>query len=171
MADTLFIKRLRLLPLLKTGTFNRPANTTAYDSGDIVANDTTAGSVVPCEIDFGVPNATVLLRRMLFRKSGSTTTNAVFRVHVFTAAPTVANGDNGALSISTGAASYVGTFSTGSVLGMSDGVVGSSTPNVGSDIAAVLGSSGKLYCLVEALAAYTPASGETFTLTMEGAVA
>lgn len=169
--DTLHLKRLRLLPLLVSGTFTRPADTTTYAAGDLVANSTTAGSVVPCEIVAGVSGQTVMLRRLIFRKSGTTTTNAVFRVHLFTAAPTVANGDNEALSISTGAASYVGSFSVGSVRGFGDGVVGIGMADVGADVAAVLGSAGKLYALVEVLAGYVPGNAEVFTLTMEYAVA
>lgn len=170
-SDTPFIKRLRLLPQLKSANFTRPNDTTAYAAGDLVANSTTAGSVVPLEIVAGNNGETIMLRRMIFRKSGSTTTNAAFRVHVFTAAPTVSNGDNGVLTIATGAANYIGTFSIGAVRGMTDGVVGFGLPDIGADVAAVLGSAGKLFCLVEALAAYTPATGETFTITFELAVA
>lgn len=170
-SDTPFIKRLRLLPVFASGNFNRPADTTAYAAGDLVANNTTAGSVVPLEVVAGSNGQTVMLRRMILRKSGTTATNAAFRVHVFTTAPTVGNGDNGALSISTGAAAYVGTFSIGAVRAFGDGVVGFGTPDIGADVAAVLGSAGKLFCLIEALAAYTPANAETFTLSFEYAVA
>lgn len=167
MSDTIFIRRLRRLPLLMSAVFNRPADTVAYAAGDLVANSTTAGSVVPLNVVVGDPFSTVMIRRMTFRKSGTSTSNAAFRVHVFTSAPTVTNGDNGALDIATGAASYIGNFSVGAVRGMSDGVVGFGLPDIGADIAAVLDSAGKLYCLVEALAPYTPASAETFTLTFE----
>lgn len=169
--DTLHIKRLRLLPLLKSGSFNRPADAIQYAAGELLANNTEAGSVVPLEVDTGLPNAVIMLRRMTFRKSSSSTTSAVFRVHVFTAAPTVSGGDNAALGISTGMANYIGSFSIGAVRGGSDGVVGFGLPDVGSDIAAALGASGKLYCLVEVLASYTPTSGETITLTFELAAA
>lgn len=171
MSDAVFIKRLRLLPLFASGNFNRPADTTSYAAGDLVANSTTAGSVVPLEVVAGNSGQVVMLRRLIFRKSSSTTTNAVFRVHVFTVAPTVSSGDNVGLGISTGAADYVGSFSVGAIRGMTDGTVGFASPDIGADIGVVLGSTGKLFCLIEALAAYAPANAETFTLKFEYALA
>lgn len=171
-SDALYLKRLRLLPQLPAGSFVRPADTAAYGAGDLIANSVTAGSVAALEIAVpGGGGQVVMLRRMKLLKSGTSVTNAAFRVHWFTAAPTVANGDNGVLSMSTGAAAYVCSMSVGAVRAFGDGVVAVGVPDMGSDVAAVLGASGKLYALIEALAAYTPGSAETFNVTLELAVA
>ena len=45
--------------------------------------------------------------------------------------------------------------------------LGIGTPNTGSDINFALPSGQTIYALIEARAAYTPASAETFTLALE----
>src|SRR6185503_21341848 len=90
--------------------FTRPGDTTAYASGDLVANSVTAGSVVPLaftNIGNG-PYRTVQIRRVRISKSTTGVTNAQFRVHLFNALPAVTSGDNAAIVISVGAAIYIG---------------------------------------------------------------
>jgi hypothetical protein len=85
------------VPMVASGSgFTRPADTTAYAAGDLVANSTVAGSVVLDTVAVARNNdeAFTLLRCRL-QKSGTTITNASFRVHVYSAAPTFTNGDNG----------------------------------------------------------------------------
>lgn len=143
-------------------TITRPADTTAYASGDLVANSTTAGSVTP----FSIPNVTTarglpaVIKRVRLRKSGATVTNANIRVHLFTVSPTVGAGDNAAISIATGSAGYIGSVDVASMQAMTDGGAGF----VAADIAV---RSQTLYALLEARAAYTPANAETFTLSLE----
>lgn len=43
-----------------TATFSRPADNTAYASGDIIANSTTAASVVPLTFGMGVPRGALI---------------------------------------------------------------------------------------------------------------
>ena len=76
-----------------SASFTRPGDTTAYASGDLVANSTTAGSVVtpvvPVSRSRRVPSAEQLrVDRIKLLKSTVTTTNASFRVHLYKAAPT-----------------------------------------------------------------------------------
>lgn len=143
------------------GSTTRPADTTAYASGDLVANSTTAGSVVAIPL----PDATsgggksAVIKRVNLRKSAASVTNAAFRVHLFTAAPTVANGDNGAISI-TGAATYIGQVDITVGQTFTDGAHGA----VAADYAV---RTNTLYALIEARGAYTPASAEVFTLCLE----
>ncbi len=149
-----------------TGTLTRPADTTAYASGDLVANSTTAGSVVPMSITIGSYTGGFRIRRVKLHKSGTSTTNAQFRVHLFNAAPaTVTNGDNGAFSVS-GVADYIGSFDVTMGQAFTDGAAGFAAPATGSDAAAVL-TTNVVRAHLEARAAYTPASGEVFTLTLE----
>lgn len=150
---------------LATATFTRPADTTPYASGDLVANSTTAGSVTPLQLTAArMPGGSFLVNRLRLRKSGSGTTNATFRAHLFSAAPTVANGDNGALSM-TGSASYIGRADLDLTQSspFSDGAAGQADTN----FLVSLASGQVIWALIEARGAYTPVSAETFTLAAE----
>lgn len=150
---------------IAASSFNRPADTTAYASGDLVANSTTAGSVTVLRFAVGReggPN-TGILRRAQISKSNASLTNASFRLHLYSASPTPANGDNGAWSTS-GAANYLGAFDITVDKAFTDGAVGIGVPLAGAEIGF---ASATVYGLLEARAAYTPASGEAFVVTLE----
>ena len=70
-----------------SASFTRPNDTTAYASGDLVANSTTAGSVVPLQIDLGnvaaVGHGITRITRARLTKSGTSPTNANFRIHLY----------------------------------------------------------------------------------------
>lgn len=153
-----------------SSNFNRPADTNVYAAGDLVANSTTAGSVVIPSIVNAVRQAGGgghLLKAKL-RKTNNSITNASFRVHFATAAPSsITNGDNGVLSVS-GAADYRGSMDITLDRQLTDGAVGFGIPAVGNSIPLDLpGSNTTLFWWLEARAAYTPASGETFTLDVD----
>jgi len=152
-------------------SFTRPADTTAYASGDAVANSTTAGSVVPLSwpvtSDMG---GSGMVRRARLTKSGTTVTNASFRLHLFTASPTTAAGDNAALSLAgvAGWAGYIDLDMSAMTNIFSDGAKVIGTPSAGVEINFDLPTTAvKLFGLLEARAAYTPTSGETITVDLE----
>jgi lysophospholipase L1-like esterase len=151
-----------LSPATVTESFTRPANTTAYTIGDLVANDATAGSVVPIVLPIYHNR---IIRRLRLFKSTTTVTAATFRLHMFGSAPTVASGDNSAISM-TGGPSYLGKVDIASMQAFTDGCAAAA--DVG-----VLGASGRmpsfggLYVLIEALGAYAPGNGEVFAVTAE----
>lgn len=148
-------------------TFTRPADTTAYASGDIVANSTTAGSVVPLQFLTATPVAGVgRVDAVRIRKSGTSTTNASFRLHIYNAAPTIASGDNAAFSTS-GLTTYVGALDVAIDRAFTDGACGRGIPISISPILLTTNNT-TLFGLIEARGAYTPASGETFELLLEG---
>lgn len=150
-----------------SANFSRPADTTAYAVGDLVANNTTAGSVAAMQLAVArVAAGGFMLRRCKLAKSGTTVTNAAFRVHFFTSAPTFTNGDNGVLSTN-GVANYLGAMDVTMDRTFTDGACGFGTPIVGSDITAKLASGTNIFAVIEARGAYTPISGETFTLTLD----
>jgi len=149
-----------------SASFTRPADTTAYASGDLVANSTTAGSVAAVSFSdsdsgAGVPGG-ITIKRVRLSKSGTTATNGQFRVHFYSTSPVAANGDNAAWSTS-GAAGYLGSIDV-TVIAFTDGCTGGGAATAGAEINA-RGSS--LYALLEARAAYTPASEEAFTVIPE----
>ena len=149
-------------------SFSRPNDTTQYASGDLVANSTTAGSVTPLTF----ADAALLSGRggksigARLRKSGTSLTNAMFRLHIFGSAPTgFVAGDNGAFSCA-GVANYVGAFDITCDRTFTDGVFGrGATPLSGSFLEYVCAAT-SLFGVLEARAAYTPAAQEVFTLSL-----
>lgn len=146
--------------------FTRPADTTAYASGDLVANNTTAGSVVPLNLKDASrgPSHAGRIRRVRIRKSGTSTTNAAFRVHLYAVASiTCANGDNGAFSTN-GAANYLGQVDVTVGQAFTDGAGGDAIADISFRTPS---DSSNLSALIEARGAYTPASAEVFTVAIE----
>jgi hypothetical protein len=157
---------------LVSSNFTRPNDTTAYASGDLVANNTTAGSVTPLSWDVHrSPSGSFRVNRVKVKKSGAVVTNASFRLHLYSTAPTVANGDNGAWSSSE--AGYLGFIDVVVDKAFTDGSAGHGAPvytNVMQLSLKLPGTndtttSKKIYGLLEARGAYTPAAQEVFTVS------
>lgn len=150
-----------------SSSFTRPANTTAYASGDLVANNTAAGSVTPLSWTAArVAAGSFMVRRARLTTSSTSTTNASFRLHLYSASPTVTNGDNG-VWLSNEADDYLGSMDITVDKAFSDGASGQGSPGIGSDINVKLASGQTIYGLLEARAAYTPTSAGTFAVTLE----
>lgn len=149
------------------GNFTRPNDTTAYASGDLVANSTTAGSVVPITVTASLAaDGKVLIPRVRLKKSGAVLTNASFRVHLYKASPTCTNGDNGAWL--TTESTYIGAFDVTMDRAFSDAAKGTGVPLAGPFVTAEMASGTMtIFALIEARAAYTPAAQEVFTLACE----
>ena len=150
-------------------SFVRPANTTQYAVGNLVANSTTAGSVVPMAFvlgnAFGVGSFRITRARLT--KSSVGVTSATFRVHLYqSTAPTCANGDGGAWSTN-GALNWLGNIDVSSMLAFTDGATGTGSFPAGSEGFIKTASGATIYALLSDLGTYTPVSGETFTLTLE----
>lgn len=154
------------LPQVIVGsTVTRPADTTAYASGDLVANSTTAGSVTPisfASVSRGSGHL-VRVRRVRIKTSSVSVTNAAFRVHLFKGAGTItcANGDNAAFSTD-GAADYLGSVDVTVSQAFTDGAFGAATTEINGVPATTT-----LYGLIEARGAYTPTSAGTFIVSLE----
>jgi hypothetical protein len=153
--------------IVASSNFNRPADTTAYAVGDLVANNTTAGSVTPLSWTLGrVNDGYVTIRRARLKKSTTGVTNAQFRLHLFGATPTVTNGDNGAWLPTQ--STYLGWIDITLDKVFSDAAEGIGVPTVGSEIIApCLSGAQTIKGLLEARAAYTPGNAETFTVEIE----
>lgn len=153
-------------------TIVRPADTTAYALGDLIAASTVAATVNGAASSLPlarINGGTGLIRRVRLStsKTGLAGTEQ-FRVHFFKTAPTVANGDNGALSVNGVAAVHIGHVDITLDRVFSDGAKGIGVPAAGAEICfdAAAGSTA-IYFLLEARGAYTPAAGETFTVAAE----
>jgi len=156
-------------------SFTRPANTTAYVSGYLVANSTTAGSVVALSFASVSRNAgdCVRIERARINTSNALLTNASFRLHLFEGTPVPTVGDGAAFNASgvlstSGVAGYLGSISITLSNSGSDGSSGRGVPDVGSAITASPTSGTTIYGLLEATAAYVPTSGAVFTVSLEG---
>lgn len=156
-------------------SFVRPADTTAYASGDLVANSVTPAAVVPVTITAAdEPGGSGRIRRCRFTttKTGLAGTE-VFRIHLFKNDPSLAsgitNGDNGvfAAGVKGIAGLWMGSFDVTMNQAFADGTKGIAVPNVGTVMNFDAAVTQNLFALVEARSAYTPASGETFTIALE----
>lgn len=147
-------------------TFTRPANTTQYASGDLVANHGTAGSVTPMEfIVAAAGGGCVQVTKARLSKTDTGVTAAAFRLHLFAQSPAVTNGDNGAF-VPSKAAYYLGALDVTAMVAGSDGAFGNGAPLVGTSLDLQLVGA-TVYGLLEARGTYTPASAEVFTVVLE----
>lgn len=171
-------------------TFTRPADTTAYAAGDIVANSTTGASVVPLRFPaLRVPNGSGVITGARMLKSDDDLVNASFRLWVFANQPFAAAGypaDNAALTLTYAALqSFVGYFDFTSFVdaGSANVAVANPSRNIApfscarsqrmptSDTITVGGvtydGTQLLYGVLEARAAYTPGNAEQFTVWLD----
>jgi hypothetical protein len=151
-----------------TYSFTRPSDTSAYQAADLVANSTTAASVVPMQWGTGPLGGMGIIRAAKIAKSTVTATAATFIVHVFLADPgTPTNGDNGALAVAS-AVNYLGEIAVDMSTGGSPG-----TAYLFKSSAAVAihfntyNAGGQLYGLLEVTGAYAPGSAEVFRVTLD----
>lgn len=149
------------LGMVTGSTVTRPNDTTAYASGDLVANSTTAGSVTPISFTLAAGIYDILDASLL--TLSTSTTNASFRLHLYTSSPAgIANGDNGAWS--TNKAGYVGALDITVDRAMVDGAFGRGLSLTQTPLR--LTSTGTVYGLLEARAAYTPTAQGTFIASL-----
>lgn len=153
-----------------SATFTRPADITAYASGDLVADSVTAASVVAMSWAASrVAAGSIMIRRARVKKSGTSVTTASFRLHLYSTDPAlssgITNGDNGAWV--TKHAGYLGSMDVTVDKAFSDAAAGVAIPNSGSEISVKLASGSTIYGLLEARSVYTPASAEVFTIELE----
>lgn len=165
--------------LRESSGFTRPSNTTAYASGDIVANDATSGGsgVVVPYVDLLRAGTALRILGGWLEKSAATVTNADFVIDLYSGgAPVPAKGDNEAYFASQVLSSSGGNYYRGSLaFANANWIVHSDRSVCFSTFAVVTGrpsiligggpSELRLYWILRATAAYTPASGETFSFT------
>jgi hypothetical protein len=147
-------------------SFMRPADTTAYGVGDLIASSTTAGSIVVPSISIPFAGNAAIIPRVRLSTNATTGWGATLTVTLWTKAPTYSSGDNTAYSVATGAASKVSTFSC-VLLQYGDGAAGPCLLDVGNVALVKIPDSTTLYWDLQTTSALTPISGQTFTLTTE----
>lgn len=149
-------------------SFTRPNDTTAYASGDLIANSTTAGSVVPLE--FNVGKGGFQIHNMVFQKNGTGVTNATHDLEIFCGdtKPTNTAGDNAAFTLANcpkeGHLSTVVNTDIGTYGACVDGATIFSA-NWGMFLVGYA-ETGHIWMFLRAKGAYTPAANEVFTVTL-----
>ncbi len=149
-----------------SGTLTRPANATAYTAGALVASSTTAGSVVvPVVTVARIAAGSGLIRSALLKSNHLSGLDAInFTVDLWSAAPTFTNGDGGAYAVATNGDKWLGSMS-GTFRQFADQAVAMCAADGGfPEIAFKLASGTDIYWTLRTNAAFTPASGKTFTL-------
>ena len=147
-------------------TVTRPADTNVYAFGDLVANNTVVGSVVYPYVTAGRTGLGVSsLTRVRMSKTSSNISNAAFRIHIYANQPTgLANGDNGVFQ--TNVNNYVGRADIVMDTSFANGAWGSTDLSFAPFMVATPANA-RMYFLIEARNAYTPISGEVFTLVFD----
>lgn len=155
--------------VVPNATFTRPANTTAYAAGQLMANNVTAGSVVPMTFANAarIANGNFYVRRARMSLSSKSVTNTTFRLHLFTATTGVANGDGGTFTPSLMALHFCSITIT-IVNAGSDVSKGEGSPDAGAECnQALTGGATSVFGLLEVRAAYAPASAEVIVAELE----
>jgi hypothetical protein len=155
------------------GSFTRPADTTAYAVGDLIANSTAAASVALTFQAARMLGGNGRITGARAFKSNPSLTAAQMRLHLFRLKPVPTVGDNGVFNSGTALACNMALASLGYFdftfdRAFSDGAHALAPPNVGAQrIFGTPTTSMDIFGLVEARAAYTPLSAETFTFILE----
>lgn len=146
-------------------TFTRPNDTTAYSIGDLVANNTTAGSVVP--LVFLMPSRRNMIYGAKITKSTAAVTTATFKLHLYKDSPTSANGDNGAWS--TTSSNYIGNITVDmSTNTFTNTNTATSATTTTAPLVFSADADSLVYGLLTATAAYAPGAQETFSVSLLG---
>lgn len=160
-------------PWVRRITFTRPADTTQYTAGDGVSDATTTATVATFAVSglSTVVDTGGIIKSVALYKSDQDLTNASFQVTFFDTQP-VGTGfdDNAQLAITdTEWKRMLNFVQLTTTSDSSNMVTGDAFGKTNCDIpyAYVTGSS-PIYVVVSALAAYTPASEEVFTLVIGG---
>lgn len=163
--------------LTVSGSFTRPADTSAYLQYDLIADSTSAAT--PLALANAVRNAGDHIRidRIRVRSSAAAAKGKQVRVHLFRTAPTLGVNDNGIFN-ATGAdtlavsdiVGWVGSFDVTLDKAGAAGASGQGVPSIGNSVSTSPSSGTSLYAVLElrSVAGYTPTSGETFGVTLEG---
>lgn len=158
--------------MVATATLTRPANTTAYSSGQQVsatANGSTGSPLQFQMADFASDGGSIVGARLT--KSATSLTNATFRIHLFDlGVPTLTNlGDqnNYAAPLKADYANYIGYMDFASGIAGTDAAWYEGVPSQQLlSFRCAAGGVVTIYGVLECTGAYTPASAEVFSVRL-----
>lgn len=158
--------------IVATGVLIRPADTAAYAVGDLIGASTAAGAanLITLPGVARIPGGTGRIIRVRVATNQAAFAGTL-RVHLFKTAVAPAVGDNGALAGAV--ANYVNYYGSADVTLaqgiLSDGAKGfmAFSPPIAFDVPTGVSD---IYALLETRTAFTPASGQRFSITAEADV-
>lgn len=144
----------------------RPNDTTAYAQGDLIASATGVTALAVPTI--AVPLGLSISRIRLYTSITAAWDGVTIRVRLWSAAPTYANGDNGAYSVTTGALAELALFDA-TLTQYTDGATGFGVPSVGSAVIAAIALPPVTFWDMQYLgtAALTPIARQNFIIIPE----
>jgi hypothetical protein len=155
--------------VVSTASFTRPADTTQYAASDAVTDSTSAPTVRTFSSCARKNAGSGYITKARLMKSTATTTNASFRLWVYNASPTAINDNAQFTLLWANRASRIGYVDfTLTTEGTGSDSAGAVVADIRIPFVCAAGSKA-LYGRLEAKAAYTPGSGESFfiELTLE----
>jgi hypothetical protein len=142
-------------PTAPTSTLTLTTTTTAYTTGQLIANNGTAGSItVP---SFAIANSAgaATIRSMVLTSNDSISTGwggQTVQIDLWSAAPTFTNGDHAAYVVATGSAGYLGSFTCFFLPVAGDGAYANCAPLVQPEVGPIkLASGTSIFWTVESL--------------------
>ncbi|MES2180728.1 MAG: hypothetical protein V4493_01340 [Pseudomonadota bacterium] len=163
MPNDLFVKRNRPATQLVIATYTRPADTNVYAAGDVLAQSTSAATILTLTNMARGAGLGGIIQSVNMIDSSVQSTKPDIDLHIFDTAPTMQN-DNVAWSPSDAERLRelcVLTFSGGNFKSSSNN--GSISTGVLSLPYLCVSGSQNLYAIAVVRNAYTPTSGEVFT--------
>lgn len=156
------------------GTWTRPADTTAYAAGDVLA-PATGGGMVALANCANFNGGSGKITDVVIECNLATVTLGTFRVHFFNATHTTAVDNAAFITFHANAAAYQGTCDTTILVADNASAVAAVARNSGKIQTAeatlpipfvCAANDDNLYAVVLATAAYVPSSGEVFRLSI-----
>lgn len=154
-----------------SSTITRPTDTTAYASGDLLANSVTAGSVAALQFTTAarISGGSGSIYGARIQKSTNVGTNAAFRLHLFDTIPTFTSaGDNSAFSavVQASGKGYLGYIDIASMTAFQDVCWGVGAPDSPRSRLPFKATVQTIYGIIQVNAAYTPGNAEVFTVAL-----
>lgn len=151
---------------LKSVEFTRPANTTQYAANSVVANSTSAATVLSVDVGGG----SGYINKIRFETNDSTDTSA-YRLHLYHTLPTAIN-DGAAMPILwANRSKRIGKIALDSLITGAAGSDAAVTDITTPPFSFVLPSgSTTIYIIVETLTQRTPGSGKAFYIELGGSI-
>lgn len=147
-------------------TFARPANTTAYAVGNLIANSTTAGLIAVPSFSILTTAGGAIIPRIRVLTNVSTGWNGVnLSINLWSASPTYTNGDGGAYAPS-GSANWLANYQV-TLTQFGDGAAGGGGITSANEMTIKLASGYLIFADIQTLSVATPISGQTFTIAAE----
>lgn len=151
---------------LTSAEFTRPSNTTQYAAGDVVGPVTTPAvqTLLKASWVSGGGGEVVAIR---LSKSDATVTLATFRVWFYKTAPTAIADNSAWTNLYADREKLIGYRDLDiAVSGGGAAIAQSAATMAPLPFVTAAGSSGSLYAVISCVGAYTPASAETFALSV-----